>query len=158
MPGRRRRINFCALLPRSQALLGNEKKTDPRSAPVEEALVVVLQLFFEVVVQSLGWLPLDLAAGSGRTERGCGWVLFHAAVGGLLGFVSTLISPHLLLPVPWMRVLNLLAAPLVAGGLAYLFATHVRPGGRRLDPRDHFAHAALFAFMFGAARFAFAPR
>ncbi len=123
---------------------------------MEEVLVVVLQVFFEVVIQLLGWWPLDVSTGSDRVDRGCGWLLLHAFVGGLLGFLSALIAPQLLLPFAWLRVANLVVAPLAAGGLAYLFARWAKARGNAFDPRTHFWHGFLFALMFGAARFAFA--
>ncbi len=119
---------------------------------MEDVLAVVLQIFFEMVLQFFGWMPLDFPRGQDRTDRG--WVLLHACVGGFLGFLSALIAPTLLLPLAWLRIANLVVAPFAAGGLAYLFARWTR--ANTYDSRDHFWHGFLFALMFGAARFALA--
>ena len=125
---------------------------------MEEVLVVVFQIFFEVVLQSLGWLPLEFSSRSDRGGRGCGWLVLHAVVGGLAGFVSALVFPNLLLPFAALRVANLIVAPLVVGGLGYLFARWRQARGRAADGWAHFWHGFLFALMFGLARFAFAAR
>lgn len=123
---------------------------------MEEILVVVFQIFFEVILQFFGSVPIDFSTRSDRFDRGCGWFVLHAAIGGLLGFVSTLLAPQLLLPHAALRIANLLVAPLLAGGIAYLFARWAKSRGNAYDPIAHFWHGVLFAFMFGAARFAFA--
>lgn len=125
---------------------------------MEELLAVLFQIFFEVVLQAFGSVPINFTTRSEKLDRGCGWVLLHGGAGGLLGYLSTLVAPKLLLPYTALRIGNLLVAPLLAGGIAYLFARWARSRGNNYDPTDHFWHGVLFAFMFGAARFAFAER
>lgn len=128
-----------------------------RRSPVEEILVVVFQLFFEILLQFFGSVPINFSFGSGRFERGCGWFLLHATIGGFLGFVSAMIAPTLFLPYVALRIANLIVSPLLAGGIAYLFASWAKSRGHsNHDPASNFWHGVLFAFMFGAARFAFA--
>ena len=124
---------------------------------MEEVLVVILQLFFELLINVLGSGLLDVASRStsAKSQEGCGIFLLHAAIGGGLGFASTLIAPHLFLPYPWMRLLNLAVGPVIAGGVSYLIAREVL---KKPDGSGHFLHAFLFALMFGLARFAFAVR
>ncbi|QEL13272.1 hypothetical protein [Limnoglobus roseus] len=124
---------------------------------MEEVLVVVFQLFFELLINVLGSGLLDLASRgtSSKTQEGCGIFLLHAMSGGGLGFVSTLIAPHLFLPLPWMRLLNLAVSPIIAGGVSYILAREVL---KKDDGSGHFLHAFLFAMMFGLSRFAFAVR
>ena len=74
-------------------------------------------------------------------------------VGGGLGWVSTLIVPRLILPLPWMRILNLVTGPLVAGAGSSLFLAWVQP--KTAESWGPFVHGFLFALMFGIARFAF---
>jgi hypothetical protein len=116
----------------------------------------VFQIFFEVLLQFFGSVPINFSTRSERFDRGCGWFLLHAVIGGFLGFLSALIAPKLLLPYAALRIANLLVAPLVAGGIAYSFARWAKSRGNAYDPESHFWHGVLFAFMFGAARFAFA--
>lgn len=126
---------------------------------MEEVLVVALQLFFEFFVQLLGSGLLDTASrGTSAKNDGCFYILLHTVVGGGLGFVSTLIVPHLVIPFLWLRLLNLVVAPLVAGSISYGFASWAKSKGNAHDPDSHFLHGFLFALMFGLARFAFAAR
>jgi len=127
----------------------------PRS-PVEEILVVLFQIFFEFLLQFFGSVPINFSFGSARAERRWGWLLLHAVVGGLLGALSTLLVPNLVLPYAALRIANLIVAPVLAGGIAYLFARWAKSRGHAFDPVAHFWHGVLFAFLFGAARFAFA--
>lgn len=127
---------------------------------MEEVLVIVFQVFFELIFNVLGSGLLDMASrstsSSSRTEEGCGVFFLHAAVGGGLGFVSTLLVPHLILPFAWMRIANLIVGPFIAGGGSALMASLIRPKGS--DAWGPFVHGFLFALMFGIARFAFAAR
>lgn len=125
---------------------------------MEEVLVVALQLFFEFFLQLLGSGFLDAASGRGGKNDGCFYIFLHTIVGGGLGFVSTLVVPHLVIPFLWLRLLNLVVAPLVAGSISYGFASWAKSKGNDSNADSHFLHGFLFALMFGLARFAFAAR
>lgn len=122
---------------------------------MEEVLAIVFQLFFELLFNVLASGMIDLAARntSAKTQEGCGVFLLHAGVGGGLGFLSTLAVPKLILPLAWMRMLNLLAGPLVAGASSAVLMAWVRP--KTAASWGPFVHGFLFALMFGLARFAF---
>ncbi len=122
---------------------------------MEEILVIVFQLFFELLINVLGSGLLDLVSRgtTAKTQEGCGVFVLHAGVGGGLGFLSTLLVPHLILPNLGLRLLNLVLGPIVAGGASYLIAREVL---KKPDGRTAFLHAFLFALLFGLARFAFA--
>jgi hypothetical protein len=123
---------------------------------VEEVLVVVLQVFFELGIQLLGAPGIDFSiSSSDKHERGCGWVVLHTFLGGLAGWVSTLIFPKLLLTHVALRIANLVIAPLVAGGLSYWAADWMR---KKADTWTPFWHGFAFALVFGLARFAFGER
>jgi hypothetical protein len=123
---------------------------------VEEVVVVVLQVVFELGVQLLGAPGIDFStSSSNKTERGCGWIVLHTFLGGLCGWVSTLIFPKLLLAHVGLRIANLMIAPLVAGGLSYWAADLVRKKPETWTP---FWHGFAFALAFGLARFAFGQR
>jgi hypothetical protein len=131
---------------------------------MEELIAFIIQFVIEFGIQLFGSIGFDWAAGSGKkkadektAEDGCGWMAIFAALGGVCGGLSLLIAPNLLLPTLPLRVANLAAAPLLAGGMSYLFARHVwAVGGYR--PRHHFWRAFVFALAFGVARFAYAHR
>jgi hypothetical protein len=124
---------------------------------MEEILVVIFQLFFEFVLQLVG---SGIVSGvtpttNTKTEDGCVHFFVHAAIGGICGYISTLIAPKFVLPLPWLRMLNLVVAPLIAGAISVLLAKWVKLKG---SSSTLFWHGFLFAMMFGAARFAFGHR
>jgi hypothetical protein len=123
---------------------------------VEEVLAVILQVVFEIGFQVLISGGVDLAAAaSRRSPSGCGWAVGHAVVGGLCGWLSTLLFQHLVLPFAWLRIVNLIIGPFVAGGLTLLADRAFRRGAGGATP---FWHGFAFALAFGLARFAFAAR
>lgn len=122
---------------------------------MEEVVAVFFQVFFELLIQLLGSSGISWASGDDKFDRGCGYFLLHSLAGGGLGWLSTVIAPHLVLPYAWLRISNLILAPLVSGSISYGFASLANSRGRKWDPTSHFLHGALFAFFFGAARFAF---
>lgn len=122
---------------------------------MEEVVAVFFQVFFELLIQLLGSSGISWATGNERIDKGCLYLFLHAGVGGGLGWLSTVFAPHLVLPYAWMRLGNLLVAPLVSGGISYGFARYAKSRGNDWDPPTHFLHGALFALMFGAARLAF---
>ena len=122
---------------------------------MEEVIVVIFQVFFELTIQFFGSPGISWATGSDKFDKGCGYLFLHAVAGGGIGWISTLIAPQLVLPFFWLRLCNLVFTPLASGGISYGFATWAKARGSNWDPLTHFYHGALFAFMFGAARFAF---
>jgi hypothetical protein len=124
---------------------------------VEEIIGVIIQLVLEVGFQALVSGGFDLAATTsrGRGSSGCGWLTFQALIGGLCGWLSTLLFPNLMLPFAWMRVANLILAPFAAG-LLTLFID--RRFNRGKDGQNAFWHGFTFALLFGLARFAFGAK
>jgi hypothetical protein len=125
---------------------------------VEEVLVILFQVFFELVIQLLGSPGIWWATGYEKIDKGCTYIILHACAGGFLGWISTLLAPNLVIPFLWLRYANLLLAPLASGAISYGFAFWAKSRGNNWDPHSHFLHGALFAFMFGASRFAFGIR
>ena len=126
---------------------------------MEEVVALLIQFIVEVGIQLLGSIGVDFltASRSEKDEPGCGWLVLFAVVGGVFGALSLLIAPTLLLPNLALRIANLVAAPLIAGGLSYLVAKHVW-AGRNLQPSHHFWRGFWFALAFGLVRFAYANR
>jgi hypothetical protein len=134
---------------------------------VEEIVALLLQLFLEIGLQLFGGLGFDAATETTRRKRGkhgetvdedgCGWLLLFALVGGACGGISLLLAPNLLLPNVGLRVANLVLAPLIAGGVSYVFATFFyAPRGQSAS--HHFWRGFCFALLFGIVRFAFGKR
>jgi hypothetical protein len=134
---------------------------------VEEVLAIALQLVLEIGLQLFGSLGFDAATETAQRKRGtsgeveehdgCGWLLLFALFSGACGGLSLLFAPKLLLPNLALRLANLAAAPLVAGGISYAFAKFVwAPRGPSAG--HHFWRGFWFALVFGLVRFAYAGR
>ena len=133
---------------------------------MEELVALLIQFVLEVGLQLFGSIGLDFATESrrGRGEQGkaeehdgCGWLALFAVFGAICGAISLIFAPKLMLPNLGLRVANLVASPLVAGGLSYLVAAHVW-AARGASPRHHFWRGFCFALAFGLVRFAYANR
>lgn len=125
---------------------------------MEEVVAVFFQLFFEMVIQFFGSSGLSWATGDDRFDRGCTTVVLHAIAGGSIGWISTLIAPHLVLPYAWMRLTNLIVSPALSGLISYGIAKYANSKGSKWDPTAHFLHGIMFALMFAGARLAFGAR
>ena len=133
---------------------------------MEEIVALLIQLVLEVGLQIFGSIGFDFATESRRTkgkhgqvadDDGCGWLFTFAVFGGICGGLSLIFAPKLILPSLGLRLANLLAAPLLAGGLSYLVAAHIW-AARGQSPRHHFWRGFCFALAFGLVRFAYAHR
>lgn len=130
---------------------------------MEEILIIVLQLFFEFGLELLFWAGLDLTAWSiAREEKsggvGCTLMFLVFLIGaGLAAFMNWL-YPRPLLPYDWLRIINLIAGPLLAGGAAWWFADWRRRRGAKILPSLHFWSAFWFVLGYDLVRFAYAKR
>ena len=80
-----------------------------------------------------------------------GYAIFGAVLGGL----SLLVIPHLLVPERW-RILNLLLSPVIAGLVMVGVGALRSRKGQPLLRIDRFAYGYIFALAFAVVRFQFA--
>jgi hypothetical protein len=134
---------------------------------MEEALIVLLQLLFELIVELLFWLPWDVffwrtersRARKGLSRRGNAPILIGAGVvGAALGGLSLVVWPRTLLNASWLRLLNFAIAPPLAGWIAYDLSRRRERRGETSDRAMHAWFAVIFSFVFVALRFAWARR
>jgi hypothetical protein len=126
---------------------------------VEEILVVFVQFLAEGLLNTLVYLPFELPMS--RNEKtgertGCGWHVVYLVLGGVVGAISVLVVPHLLLRSPSMRIANLLIAPLLGGGFSWSLTTIRRSWGSAVSPLTHFWTAFWFVLALNAVRLAYA--
>lgn len=127
---------------------------------MEEFLIVILQAMFEIVWQSLFYFPFDLpSSGSGRKDEGLwGWLALFVVVGTLAGILLTLWQPHVLLPFAWLRIVNLVLGPVLAGSVSYWLAKQRQKRDECVMPWKHFAYASAFTTGVVTIRFIMAAR
>jgi hypothetical protein len=115
---------------------------------MEELLILLLQVFGEVLFQILGSGLLDLLTWSWEREdsprsRGCAIALVLFIVGGLLGWLSLLLVPHSLLPWGWLRMANLVIGPVASGWMSYRIAQWRQRRGYETSPGTHALMAGM---------------
>jgi hypothetical protein len=134
---------------------------------LEVLITVALQFAFELVFQIIVWLPWDVLLWWGyerptkqELREPPDWPipLGGALWGAMLGGLSLVIMPRTVLAVAWVRVGNLVIAPLVCGALAIAIARRRKTPS--LPPKIglHFWFAFAFTMLFVATRFAWAKR
>lgn len=120
---------------------------------MEEVVAALLQVFLEVFLEFVVYIGLDIVSlqdEKGNT-RGCVLFGFFVLAGAGLGALVNWMHPRPVLPFPWLRLLNLVVSPVLAGGLSVLVARW-----RRRDPPLHFWMAFCFILGYNAVRFAYA--
>ena len=116
---------------------------------------LALQLLFEVLAE-LGLHSIRAAVRPSGSSHPLLAALGYAILGAIVGGISLLVFPSNFISVAWLRVVNLVAAPLVAGAaMAGLGAWRKR---RAQEPvlLDRFAYGFLFAVSMALVRFMWA--
>ncbi len=124
-----------------------------------EILLTVLQFFGEIVLQILFEAGVEFIGHALRSRVPAKPVhpalaaLGCAALGALAGRISLFILPSLLLARPWMRAVNLVAAPLIAGFVMSAIGNMRQRREQERSPLDRFWYAFLFALSMALVRF-----
>jgi hypothetical protein len=127
---------------------------------MEEIIVLLLQGIIECGIELLAWLPFDLAVG-GAPDRGGSWgvgVVLFLVIGAGMGALMNALTPHLLLPYPWLREANLVLAPFASGWLSWMLAKWRLKKNDRARPARSFWYAFCFTLGFVVVRFAWGVR
>lgn len=126
---------------------------------------VVFEVLFEFIGEFVLQILFELLAAFGLRALGApfqrdvspwlaapGYALFGAIGGGL----SLLVVPALFIASPLLRLVNLVVAPMVAGGAMALLGAWRARHGRRTIRLDRFLYGVLFALAMALVRFAVA--
>jgi hypothetical protein len=136
---------------------------------MEELLAAILGALLEILVEVLASVPVDAwvaALERRRTKPGAplvrslwGLVLIGTTLGLIMGGISLGIHRAAVLPVAWLRIVNLLAAPIFSGLLARSAAVRrIARGDPSSPPRHHFWFAYVFTLAIVVVRFAYGIR
>jgi hypothetical protein len=117
-----------------------------------------VQFLIEVVGQALISIPFDCACRiREKPEHPAFWpsVLFLVG-GGLLGWFSAAFVPPMV-QIPALRIVSLVASPLLAGVIGYHIAKWQSERRNPLiEPKRHFWYTLSFTFGLACVRFAYA--
>ena len=115
---------------------------------------LLLQVAFEAFVE----LGLHAVREPFRLPKPNPWVasLGYFLLGTAVGFLSVWLFPTPFLVSRFGRIANVIATPLVAGGVMATFGAWRRRRGEELLRIDRFAYGFLFAFAMALVRFLYA--
>lgn len=124
---------------------------------MEQLLIVAVQFLTEVVGSAVVSIPFDFGRKKPvqpESASRASYIIFFV-IGGTIGWMSAQLVTHTLLQQPWLRILNLAVAPLVAGIIVKKIAivrakTHIF-----IEPTVHFWSAFWFTLSFAVIRFAY---
>lgn len=130
---------------------------------MEEVLIILLQILFEVGLEMLCWVSADFTAWSIERNKkpgsfGCGTMFVMFLIGAACGGIMNWIYERPLLPYDWLRIVNLVVGPLLAGGAGWLIAEWRRRRGTTISPSLHFWIGFCFVLGFDLIRFIYARR
>lgn len=128
---------------------------------MEEIIALSIQVIAELVLNVIGPHPFDFPIRKRTDEEPK--VIWPAnirwfAIGGGIGWLSTVFIPASLLPVMLLRALNLLVAPFLSGYLSLLIARQRAKSNPFIRPRNHFWRAFWLTAGLATLRFAYAAR
>lgn len=118
----------------------------------------IVEFVLEVLLQGAAELLFEvLSHKSRKTGRRqlhpVGSALLWIAVGALVGWLTLIPFPHSFLKDPTLRLVNLVATPLLLGAFMALIGRKRLANGEETVPLDRFWTAALFALSMGLVRF-----
>ena len=122
---------------------------------------VFFELLAEIALQIVGELLFELGIRAGvrafaslrRSRSPVVAAAVYLLIGALAGLVSVLVFPQSFLREPWMRIVNLVVAPLLAGALMAAWGAYRRKRSRFTIRLDSFGYGFAFAMAFALVRF-----
>ena len=127
---------------------------------MEELIAIAVQFTVEVIGSILTGVPFGFNTRKPAQPESESMFLriMLTFMGGVLGWASAYLVPFRLLPYSWLRLLNLLIAPIIGGYTAKVIAGYRAKENVLIDPKVHFWNAFWFTLAFALLRLAYASR
>ena len=128
---------------------------------MEEILIIILQFLAEFAFDALAGVTAGISETyfvKDKARRLALRNILWFIAGCVLAGISLLFLQQTLLPFPFLRIINMVLAPVTAGFIAQAFAQWRSKRKWFITPRHYFWHSFWFALGFTLIRFAFAVR
>jgi len=127
---------------------------------LEELVAIAVQFTIEVIGSAFISAPFGFNIRRPKQhESGSTFLYFlFMTIGGMLGWMSAYFVPFRLLPYSWLRLLNILVAPLVGGFTARAISAYRAKENAFVEPKVHFWSAFLFTLAFMLLRTGYLTR
>ena len=124
---------------------------------IEVLVELLFEIFGEVLLQILlqALVEMGLHMFASKLRKPNPWLaaVGYAMLGGLVGIISLWLHPQHYTPAGWLRVLNLVATPILAGLVMMALGWWRRRRGDTAIGLDRFWYGYLFALAVGVVRF-----
>lgn len=128
---------------------------------MEDMLIVIIQVFFEGILQSLTFMPFDWGSRNRTTPESAsiyGQRILWFIGGCVVALISLLIIPFTLIQTAPLRMVNIILAPTASAFLSESIAKDRSQANGYIVPQNHFWQAFYFTFGLVIVRFAYATR
>jgi hypothetical protein len=134
---------------------------------MEELLIAVISAVAEILLEIVSYLPCDVVLSLAERRRGpdgryefpvFGLVAIGVILGSIIGVFSLQFSRQTMLPYAWLRMGNIVVAPVTSGLIARWTAGRRVARGEESSPRHHFAFACAVTMGLVLVRFVHATR
>ena len=125
---------------------------------MEELLIAILQFVFETLAEAAIYWPFESSADrmlEANPSRESVPLTIAAIAGAVVGGISLVVWPYTWLHFPALRMANLVLAPLISAGGAWLTAVHRNP---QSAPAPHAWFGFTFTLAFVLVRFTWGVR
>jgi len=127
---------------------------------LEELVAIAVQFTIEVIGSAFISAPFGFSTRRPtQHESGSMFLYFlFMTIGGMIGWMSAYFVPFRLLPYSWLRLLNIVVAPLVGGFTAQAISAYRAKENPFVEPKVHFWSAFWFILAFVLLRTGYLTR
>ena len=126
---------------------------------MEEIIIITLYFLGEVILNALIYLPGDIFLSIHELNKDdklniLPWAILSLFLGIITGFISIALLSSAILPFSWLRVINLIASPLLSGTIALQMSKLRNNKNKQSNNKLHYLVGFLFTFGFVCVRIA----
>ncbi len=125
---------------------------------MEEILFIIISFVGQLLLESLLYFPWDIFMVSYEKKREgdintFGWLFISLIIGIAVGAASVAILSSAVIPISWLRVINLIVAPFLAGAVALRMSKRRNQKGLTSNNKLHYLVSFFFTLGILGIRF-----